>query len=112
MTKIFTRKGPEILNVWAVIMKDTVIGPEFMKENFSGNLYSKLLDNVINSLMTETVESQREKIGFRTTKNYFQGALSDGREILKYAREGVAADKISLFDTARFSVWTSNIKER
>lgn len=49
---------PQKLNVWAGILGNEIIGPIFIEENLTGQLYLNLLENVIDPLITQSLESQ------------------------------------------------------
>lgn len=48
---------PQKINVWAGILGDNVIGPFFLTENLTGDLYFELLENVIDPKITEVIEN-------------------------------------------------------
>lgn len=54
---------PQKINVWAGILGNKIIGPIFMEENLTGELYLDLLENVINPLITESLENQIDQDG-------------------------------------------------
>lgn len=54
---------PEKINVWAGILGDEIIGPIFIEENLTGHLYLELLENVINPLITQSLENQTNEDG-------------------------------------------------
>ena len=46
------------INVWAGIFWDDIIGPIFMEENLTGELYLNISENVIDPLITMSLENQ------------------------------------------------------
>lgn len=49
---------PQKINVWAGILGNEIIGPIFIEDNLTGQLYLNLLENVIDPLITQSLESQ------------------------------------------------------
>ena len=49
---------PEKVNVWAGILGDEIIGPVFIEGNLTGQLYLQCLEDVIDPLITQSVETQ------------------------------------------------------
>lgn len=49
---------PQKINVWAGILGNAVIGPLFIEENLTGELYLHLLEDVIDPLITTELENQ------------------------------------------------------
>lgn len=54
---------PQKINVWAGILGNAVIGPVFIEENLNGQLYLELLTDIINPLITESIENQVDERG-------------------------------------------------
>jgi len=54
---------PQKVNVWAGILGNKIIGPLFIEENLTGDLYLHLLENVIDPLITESLENQTDQHG-------------------------------------------------
>ena len=54
---------PEKVNVWAGILGDEIIGPVFIDGNLTGQLYMQCLEDVINPLITQSVETQVDEDG-------------------------------------------------
>lgn len=54
---------PQKINVWAGILGNEIIGPIFMEENLTGELYVNLLENVIDLLITQSLENQADQEG-------------------------------------------------
>lgn len=66
---------PEKINVWAGILGNEVIGPVFIEENLTGQLYLQCLEDVIDPLITQSVESQVDEDGnmlLKEEKLHFQ----------------------------------------
>lgn len=51
-------KSTPLIKVWAGILGYKIIGPILMQENFTGQLYVYILENLINSLITESLENE------------------------------------------------------
>ncbi|XP_050295593.1 uncharacterized protein LOC126735594 isoform X2 [Anthonomus grandis grandis] len=49
---------PQKINVWAGILGNAVIGPLFIEQNLTGELYLHLLEDVIDPLITTELENQ------------------------------------------------------
>lgn len=56
---------PEKVNVWAGILGNAIIGPLFIQENLTGELYLNLLEEVIDPLITASLENQLDAGGNR-----------------------------------------------
>ena len=54
---------PEKVNVWAGILGDEIIGPVFIDGNLTGQLYLQCLEDVIDPLITQSVETQVDEDG-------------------------------------------------
>lgn len=54
---------PQKLNVWAGILGNAIVGPIFIDGTLNGGMYLELLDNVIDPLITEQLENQRDPEG-------------------------------------------------
>jgi len=54
---------PEKINVWAGILGHEIVGPLFLEENLTGQLYLNLLENVIDPLIVQSLESQMDENG-------------------------------------------------
>ena len=46
------------INVWAGIFGGEIVGPIFIEENLTGELYLNILENVIDPLITLSLENQ------------------------------------------------------
>ncbi|KAJ4444648.1 hypothetical protein ANN_06444 [Periplaneta americana] len=46
------------INVWADIFGDDIVGPIFIEENLTGELYVNVSENVIDPLITLSLENQ------------------------------------------------------
>lgn len=49
-------QNPEKLNVWVGIFGDRLIGPIFLEDNLTGDIYLNMLQNIIYPLLVEIVE--------------------------------------------------------
>jgi len=49
---------PQKVNVWAGILGNAIIGPLFIEENLTGNLYLNMLEDTIDPLITHELETQ------------------------------------------------------
>ena len=49
---------PQKINVWAGIFGDDIVGPIFIEENLTGELYLNILENVIDPFITLLLENQ------------------------------------------------------
>lgn len=56
---------PQKTNVWAGIYGDKIIGPLFIDENLTGELYLDLLENSIDPLIVHELENQTDEDGNR-----------------------------------------------
>lgn len=54
---------PEKLNVWAGILGNHIVGPLFLEETLTGQLYLDLLENFIHPLIIDIVENNEEEFG-------------------------------------------------
>ena len=48
---------PQKINVWAGILGNEIIGPVFIEGNLNGELYLDMFENVIDPLITESLEN-------------------------------------------------------
>lgn len=69
---------PEKLNVWAGILGDTIIGPVFIDGNLNGDIYLDLLENIIDPLIVDALENQRDE----------EGNLILSEELLYFQQDG------------------------
>lgn len=51
------------VNMWADIFGKAIIGPIFIGENFTGNLYLTILEEIIDRLITVALETQFDAEG-------------------------------------------------
>ncbi|KAJ4444649.1 hypothetical protein ANN_06445 [Periplaneta americana] len=58
--RAFNERHPEEnkINVWADIFGDDIVGPIFIEENLTGELYVNVSENVIDPLITLSLENQ------------------------------------------------------
>ncbi|XP_066253418.1 uncharacterized protein [Euwallacea similis] len=52
---------PQKLNVWAGILGNEIIGPFFLEQNLTGQLYLNLLENEVNPRILQSLQDQQDR---------------------------------------------------
>ena len=69
---VFKEGNTQKINVWAGILGNAIIGPIFIDENLTGEVYLHLHENVIDPSITNELEHQMGENILQENQLYFQ----------------------------------------